>query len=111
MVASKNEVVVGVVAHEVTRGFANRIGRPRNQFVFSGVISAARDFDKPLTEEIHPVGLADVPVERRRVELRQHEDATNVGVQAVADRDVDEAILPLDRNGRLRTQLSQREEA
>jgi len=52
-----------------------------------------------------------VPVERRRVELRQDEDATNVGVQAVADRDVDQPVAAADRDGRLGSMLRQRKQA
>src|SRR6185503_21377830 len=62
-------------------------------------------------EQIHPVGLSDVPVERRGVELGQNEDSADVGVQAVADRNVDQAIFAGDRHGGLRTQLREREEA
>jgi hypothetical protein len=52
-----------------------------------------------------------VPVQRRRIELRQHEDPADVGVQAVADRDVDQPVLAGDRHGRLRAELRQRKEA
>jgi hypothetical protein len=40
-----------------------------------------------------------VAIERRRIELRQDEDATDVGMQAPADRYIDEAVFAADRNG------------
>ena len=46
-------------------------------------------------------------VERRRVELRQHEDPAQVGVQAVADRHVDEPILAADRHRGLGAELGE----
>ena len=60
---------------------------------------------------VHSVRAADVPVERGRVELRQHEDAPHLGVEAVADRHVDEAVLPADRHRRLGAEFGQREQA
>jgi hypothetical protein len=64
-----------------------------------------QDLDKPAAEEVHAVRLRDVAVQRRRVELREHEDAPDVGVQAVADRNVDQAVFAADRDRRLRTVL------
>ena len=84
---------------------------PWNQFALSGVCSAARISTKPSREHVEPVGLADVTVERRRVELRQHEDAADVRVQAAADRDVDEAVLAADRYCRLRPGVRREERA
>jgi hypothetical protein len=69
------------------------------------------DLDEPLAEQVHAVRLRDVAVEGRRVELRQDENAPDVGVQAVADRDVDEAILSPNRHSGLRTVLGEREQA
>jgi hypothetical protein len=37
--------------------------------------------------------------------VREDENAPDVRMQAIADRDVDEAILAADRNGRLRPKL------
>ena len=90
---------------------ARRRPCPGYQFGLSGVCSAARISTKPWLKTIHPVRLRDVPVERGRVELRQHEDAADVGVQAVADRDVDQAVLAADRDRRLRAVLRERKQA
>ena len=110
MIAGKNQVVVGVVAHEVPRRLPHRVGRPLKPVRVVGRLLGREDFHEPRTEQIHPVRLRDVPVERRRVELREDEDAPDVGVQAIADRNVDQAVLAADRDSRLRAMLRQRKQ-
>ena len=46
-----------------------------------------------------------------RVELREHVNAANPGIQAVADRDIDEAVFATKRHGRLRSLFRQREKS
>ena len=110
VVAGENQVVVGVVAHEMARGLAHGVGRALKPVRVVGRLLGRQDLDESLAEEIHPVGLRDVPVERRRIELRQHEDPPDVGVQAVADRDVDQPVLAADRHRRLRSMLRERKQ-
>ena len=69
------------------------------------------NLDEPRAEQVHPVGLRDVPVQRGGVELREDENPTNVRVQAVADRDVDQPVFAANRNRRLRSVLGERERA
>src|SRR5690606_10571054 len=47
----------------------------------------------------------DMAMERRRIELRQDEDPVDLRIDAVADRDIDEAILARERHRWLRTLL------
>ena len=110
VIAGEDDVVVGLVAGDVPRGLADGVGRALEPVGVVGRLLGRQDLDESLAEEVHPVGLADVPVERRRVELRQDEDPPDVGVQAVADRDVDEAVFARNRHRRLRSELRQREE-
>jgi hypothetical protein len=49
-----------------------------------------------------------VPVERRRVELRQHVDLADPAVDAVAHRDINQPICAADGDRRLRPLLRQR---
>ena len=92
VIAGENQVVVGVMAREVARGLPDGIGRALVPAGIVGRLLGGQDLHEALSEQIHPVGLVDVPVERCRIELRQHEDAADVGVQAVADRDVDQPV-------------------
>ena len=111
MIAGENQVVVGVVPPEVPRRLPHRVGRALKPARAVRRLLGRDDVDEPVRERIHAIGLRDVMVERRRVELRQHEDAPQVGVQAVADRHVDQAVLAADRHRRLRALLRERKEA
>jgi hypothetical protein len=64
-----------------------------------------------LTEHVHPARLRDVAVERRRVELREHEDPPDVCVEAFTDGDVDETVLAADWNRWFRPRGRQRKQA
>lgn len=48
-----------------------------------------------------------MPVERGRVELCQAVDLCDVAVDAIADRDVDQAVVGTQRHSRLSTLLGQ----
>ena len=111
VIAGEDQVVVGVEALEVARGLAHGVGGALEPVRAVGRLLGGEDFDEALREHVEPVGLRDVAVERRRVELRQHEDPLEVGVQAVADRDVDQPVLAAERHRRLRAHVGQREEA
>ena len=111
MVAGEDQVVVGVVAGEVPRRLPHRVGGALKPVgAFRGLFGGEH-FDEARRRRLEAIGLRDVPVERRRVELRQHEDPLQARVQAVADRDVDQPILAADRHRRLRAHVGQREEA
>ena len=69
------------------------------------------DVHEPAAEGVEVEGALDMPVQRRRVELRQDEDPVDAGVDAVADRDVDEPVLAGERDGRLAALQGERREA
>ena len=89
---------------------ADRVGRALEPVRVVGRLLGREDLDEPAREQVHAVRLGDVPVERRRVELRQHVDPADVGVQAVADRHVDQPVLAGDRNRGLRAEVGEREQ-
>jgi hypothetical protein len=110
VVAREDQVVVGVVALDVAARLPHGVGRALEPVRVLGRLLGREDLDEPLREDVQPVGGGDVAVERRRVELRQDEDAADLGVEARADRDVDQAVLRPDGDGGLRAQLRQREQ-
>ena len=111
MIAREDQIVVGVVAHEVPRGLSHRVGRALKPVRVVGGLLGRENLDEPGAEQIHPVRLGDVAVERRRVELREDEDASNVGMQAIADRNVNQPVLAADWHSWLGPMLGQRKEA
>ena len=63
-----------------------------------------QDLDEAPAERVELVGVGDVPVQADAEKLRQHVDAVEAAVDAVADGDVDEPILAGDGHGRLAAQ-------
>ena len=61
-------------------------------------------------EAVEPVAVLDVAMQRAAVELGEEKDPPQVGVEAVADRDVHDPVLPAQRDGGLGAVLGEREE-
>ena len=73
--------------------------------VLADALHGRKDLDE-LAEFIgdhRPPAFADVAIEGERLVLGKDVDATQIGVDAVGQRDVDDAVLPGKRNGRLGT--------
>ena len=84
------------------------VGRALIPGVAARRLLRGHDLDEAAGEIVEPVALLDVPMQRRAVELREQEDALEAGVEAVADRDIDDAVLARERHGRLGSVLRQR---
>src|SRR5262245_51407030 len=107
MIAGQNQVVVGFVRLEVSLRLADRIRRPLKPRLALGRLLGSENVDETTRKQIHAIGLTHVPIQRRGVELRQDIDAADIGMEAIANRYVDKAVLAADRNCRLRSQLRQ----
>ena len=110
MIAGEDQVVVRVVAGEVAGRLADGVRGALKPVGALGRLLGGENLDEAVGEDVEPIGLRDVPVERRGVELRQHEHALETGVQAVADWDVDQPVLAADRHRRLRSHVRERKE-
>src|SRR5690606_27032396 len=77
---------------------------------FAESLLRRENLNETAVETVELVRLADMPVQADRIELRQQIDAVQSAVDAVRDRDVDDAILARQRHRRLRTILRQRKE-
>jgi hypothetical protein len=102
VVPRQNQNVLGTVRQNVPQGLAHRVGRPLIPHHVLGRLLRRKDIHEALGEDSETVGLSDMPVERLRVVLRQDEDSVNAGIDAVADRDVDQSILAAQGHGGLR---------
>src|SRR5262245_46794445 len=111
MIARENQVIVRIEAHEMPGRLPHGVCGALKPVGALGCLFSRENLDESRAEKIHAIRLADMPVERSRVELRQYKNAANVGMQAVADRNIDQPVLAADWNRRLRSELREREEA
>ena len=73
---------------EVLDVFANRIGRALIPASVVHCLFRGQNIDETVVELVEPIGLVDVLVERRRVELREDQDFIDLRVQTIADGNV-----------------------
>src|SRR5262245_21880848 len=86
MVAGQDQVVVGFMRLEVSLRLANRIRRTLKPRLALGCLLGSENVDETTRKQIHAIRLTHVPVQGRGVELRQNIDATDIGMEAIADR-------------------------
>jgi hypothetical protein len=98
MVAGEDEVMARRMPCEVTCRLTYGVGCSLEPVRIVGCLLGGEDFDKTLREVVEPVRHRDVTIERGGIELRQNVDAADVRVQAVAHGNVDQPVLPGDRN-------------
>ena len=87
MIAGEDRSYLASCCDEVPGRLADGVGGALIPVRVVRRLLGGEDLDEAAGEAVQPVGVGDVPVERRRVELRQHEDAADVRVQAAADRE------------------------
>ena len=110
LVAREDEHLAAAVAAQVPHALPDRVGRALEPLgAVVGLLGGERR-DEGRAEDVELVGHRQVLVEALRVVLGQHEDAAQVRVEAVADRDVDQAVLAGDRHRGLRALAREREE-
>ena len=110
LVPRQNEHQAVRVVAEVDQVLAHGIGGALVPALALGPLLRREDLDEAAGEAVEAVALLDVAVQRAAVELRQQADAAEVGVEAVADRDVHDPVLPAQRDRGLRPVLGEREE-
>src|SRR5262245_10985676 len=86
-----------------------RIGGSLKQVRICHRLLGGKHLDGTFRERIKTVRRADVTIQRCRVELRQHEELFQSGIDAIADRNIDQTVLSTERYRGFRSILSQRE--
>jgi len=94
------------VAHVLTHGICGAL----IPALAIGRLLRGEHLDKTAGELVEAVGAVQVAVQRGAVELGENINLAQAGVDAVADRQVDDPILPRKRNSGLGTILCQRKE-
>jgi len=108
LVARKDEDIVDTRLLQVTKVLTNRIGRALIPVVVFDRLLRGKDFDKSVIEAVESVTPSDVLVQADRIELSNNVNLIKAAIDAVRKRNVDQAVLTSDRNGRLRPNLGQR---
>jgi hypothetical protein len=101
VIAGQNQVVLRVMRLEVATSFAHGVGSALKPRLAVGGLLGGEHVHEAARKQIHSIRLAHVAIERRRVELRQHVDASDFGVETVADGNVNQTVLAADRHRRL----------
>ena len=100
VVAGKNEDVLGLLGADGVDVLVNGVGGAHVPVV-ADALHGRQDLDELAQLAGHDVpAFADVAVERERLVLREDVDPAQVGVDAVGERDVDDAVDAAEGNGR-----------
>ena len=78
MIAGKNQQRVYAPIANMRQHLAHRVGRSLKPIRPFGSLLGSEYFDEPICKRREAVGRRNVPVERRRIELRQHEHANHI---------------------------------
>ena len=66
VIAGEHQVVLRLEFAEMARRLPDRVGRALEPLLAFGRLLGREDLDEAAREHVHPVGLRDVAVERRR---------------------------------------------
>ena len=90
---------------------ADRVGGALIPRLLIASLLGSEDVNEPAAEAVELVRLLDMLVQGCRVKLRQDEDLIKPRIQAITDRDVDQAVVTRQRHRRLAAILGQRVKA
>ena len=102
MVARKDQYVIGIVLVDKGAVLPNRVRRagiPAS--VMLGHVGRKHEHAAVRAVEVPVLTGAEVRVQRQRTVLRQNADRVNLGIDAVRQREIDDAELSAERNRRL----------
>ena len=109
LVAGEDQHLVDVPLLEQPFVFTNRIGSALKPAGALWCLLRSQHLNKALVKTRGEVeGLGDMAIERCAVELRQHIDLVDAAVDAVANRDINQAVFARQRHGRLGPHFGER---
>ena len=110
LIAGEDHDQLRILVHEVAEILPNRVGRSLEPRLRNHRLHGGQDLHIPLRKLVEAVRALNVPVQGNAVELREQEDLADPAVDAVADRNIDQAILARDRHGGLCPVAGQRQQ-
>ncbi len=99
LIAAEDQEIVEIVVQEMDQVFADGIG---GALIPGGVgegLLRGEDFDEAAGEMVELIGLRNMAVERGGVELGQQINASQAGIDAIGDGNVDQAVFAGERHG------------
>ena len=111
LVAAQNQQVFEIVVQKMNQVLADGVGGALIPGSVGEGLLGGQDFDEAAGEMVELVGLRNVAMQRGRVELRQQINASQAGIDAVGNRDVDQPIFAGERHGGLGAFFGEREQA
>jgi len=111
VIARQDEHIFGAGGANFVELLAHGIGSALVPVFAGDGLLRRPDLHPAEVEGIKLVGAGDMPVQRHRVELRQHGNVEDARVDAVADGNINEPVLARNWHGRLRAHFGQRVQA
>ena len=110
LVAAEDDVVIDLPLEEVAEVLPDRVGCSLIPVRSLGSLLRGENLHEAWCEIVELVAGIDMPVQRHAVELGEHVDAADAGVETIAYRNVDQPVLAAKRHRRLGAFLCQGEE-
>ena len=110
LIAAEDEVIIERPLQEVAHVLPHRVRRALIPLRAFRRLLRGQDVDEAARKIVELVARLDMAMQRHAVELRQHIDRAQPGVEAVADRDIDEPIFSAERHRRLGAIFRQRKQ-
>jgi hypothetical protein len=111
LIARKNQHVIDVGLLHVADLFPHRIGGALVPVDSIHRLLRRQDLHKAAVVGIELVGVADMPMQADRHELRQHVNAIDAAVDAIGQRDIDQTVFAGQGHGRFGAIFCQRIES
>ena len=110
VVGAEHDDVVGPLVVDEVEALVDGVGRAGEPARSEALLRRHRR-DVVAEQVRHPPGLGDVPVQRVRLVLGQHDDLEIAAVDQVGQREVDHAVEPAERHRRLGPVRGERHQA
>jgi len=98
LIAGQNQLVIVFARSESMEMLADGVGRSLKPVGIRHRLLGCEHFNEAFRKWVEPVRVSDVMIQGRRVELRQHKNFLQTGVEAVADRDINQPVLSSERH-------------
>ena len=100
LVAAQNQIKLEGSLEEVTHVLPDGVGGALVPLRTFGRLLGRQNIDEAPRKIVEFVARLNVAMQRHGVELREQIDRAQAGVQAIADRDIDQSIFSAEGHGR-----------